>query len=304
MESMPADEQSVISISPAANGVFVQGDGFVSQPQSEVSGTDFDLLLFCSMPLDRSQLSVDFSSAYDRQAHPDPELEQAINKIWDQRVAAQPSLFNGTKFRVSEVGRSDLRLLAVYFPYGGFRRVQDPESKLPTKVSLCLGLTDHRTFVGTNLSSNWPAFLVPSEDDVEKCKHTADPLGNAAIVETADLQIVVLQRSADASLREVVEETGIPASSLSDPLFIGCSRRRQNVRPATFFYLKTALTSAQVLSNYQHAEHSYESTALYTLTPEELVEAAKRMPGCHRGGAALYQLLREYGSKPWLVTPP
>lgn len=113
-------------------------------------------------------------------------------------------------------------------------------------------------------------------------------------------------------IREVVEETGIPSSSLvsqkffpwlhflfccnfdlpegstvfpiifkpfdgisdqcvfliqSDPVFIGCSRRKQNVRPAAFFYVGSALSSAQVLHNYQHAEHTYESTALYTLTP-------------------------------------
>ncbi|KAL2644806.1 hypothetical protein R1flu_012393 [Riccia fluitans] len=320
MESVSGDEESVIAISPT-NGVIIERERSVSKSQSEVKEMDFDLLLICPVPLGRSDLSVDFGSAYDRQAHPDPELEQAINKIWEQRVAAQPSLFNGSKFR-----------------YGGFREVRDSELKIPIKVSLCLGLTDYRTFTGTNLSSKWQEFLVPSGDDLERCRHTGDPLGNAAVVETTDGKIVVLQRSADVGefpgtlvfpgghpepeeagikshkesestnkeelekkiteemfegiIREVVEETGIPASSMTDPVFMGCSRRKQNVRPAVFFYLRTALTSTQVLSNYQHAEHSYESTALYTLSPEELVEVAKRMPGCHQGGAALYQLLR------------
>jgi len=34
-------------------------------------------------------------------------------------------------------------------------------------------------------------------EDVDRCKHTASPLGNGAIVKTADDHIVVLQRGAD-----------------------------------------------------------------------------------------------------------
>ncbi|XXG54905.1 hypothetical protein AAC387_Pa03g2673 [Persea americana] len=41
----------------------------------------------------------------------------------------------------------------------------------------------------------WEKFLVPSEDDSIRCQHTASPLGNAAVVETADKKILVLQRS-------------------------------------------------------------------------------------------------------------
>ncbi|BFI28383.1 hypothetical protein MPTK2_2g18930 [Marchantia polymorpha subsp. ruderalis] len=309
-------DQSADALPPA------NANHFVSWSKSQVMEADFDLLVFCPVPLTRNQLLVDFSAAFDRQPHPDPQLEQAIEKIWELRVAAQPSLFNGTKFR-----------------YGGFREIRNADGKAPVIVSLCLGLTDYRTFVGSNLSSSWQDFLVPTKDDAERCKHTSSPLGNAAIVETADHQIVVLQRSADVGeypgtlvfpgghpepeeagilshsesdkptkaelekriaeemfegiTREVVEETGIPSSALSDPVFIGCSRRKQNVRPAAFFYLKSSLTSDQVLHSYQHAEHFYESTALYTVTPDALIEDAKRMPGCHQGGAALYQLMRE-----------
>jgi len=62
-------------------------------------------------------------------------------------------------------------------------------------VSLHLGLTDYRTFVGTNLNPLWENFLVPSEDDSLRCQHMSDPLGNGAIVETSDEKIIVLQRS-------------------------------------------------------------------------------------------------------------
>ncbi|KDO72998.1 hypothetical protein CISIN_1g0223461mg, partial [Citrus sinensis] len=51
------------------------------------------------------------------------------------------------------------------------------------------------TFVGTNLNPLWEKFLVPSEDDVIQCQHTASPLGNGAVVETSDKKILLLQRS-------------------------------------------------------------------------------------------------------------
>ncbi|KAJ8636949.1 hypothetical protein MRB53_011216 [Persea americana] len=64
-----------------------------------------------------------------------------------------------------------------------------------SNVCLHLGLTDYRTIVGTNLNPLWEKFLVPSEDDSIRCQHTASPLGNAVVVETADKKILVLQRS-------------------------------------------------------------------------------------------------------------
>lgn len=34
-------------------------------------------------------------------------------------------------------------------------------------------------------------------DEAGRCRHTADPLGNGAVVETADHHILILQRSID-----------------------------------------------------------------------------------------------------------
>jgi len=72
----------------------------------------------------------------------------------------------------------------------------DGPSQAPS-VCLHLGLTDYRTFVGTNLNPLWMNFLVTSEDDNVRCQHTSNPLGNGAIVETADKKILLLQRSAN-----------------------------------------------------------------------------------------------------------
>ncbi|KZV23935.1 Nudix hydrolase isoform 1 [Dorcoceras hygrometricum] len=165
------------------------------------------------------QLSVVFDPACDRIPHPDANLENSISEvydvrtgIWDRRVQQNPSLYNGLKFRYGghNIG-------------GGIVSSQEPD------VCLHLGLTDYRTFVGTNLNPRWERFLFPSEawialiiislhqnsgcgnapdiltakeitrvlflDDWRRCQHTSNPLGNGAIVETAEKEIVVLQRS-------------------------------------------------------------------------------------------------------------
>ncbi|XP_024009501.1 nudix hydrolase 9 isoform X2 [Eutrema salsugineum] len=206
-------------------------------------------------------------------------------------------------------------------------------------VCLRLGLTDYRTFVGTNLSSLWERFLVTSEDDSVRCRHTSSPLGNGAVIETSDKKIIVLRRSDnvgefpghyvfpgghpepiavgiddshqlekdgetsellnkkvaqemfDSIINEVVEETGIPASSLSSPLFIGISRRELNVRPAMFFFIKCSHHSDEIPRLYSIAEDGFESTQLHTGSMDELKTMTSRMPGCHHGGFALYELM-------------
>ncbi|XP_057832212.1 nudix hydrolase 9 isoform X2 [Cryptomeria japonica] len=263
----------------------------------------YRLLLACPTGLSRSQVTVDFSSSHDRKPHPDPTIEGSIEE------------------------------------YGGYATSSPTEESIgATKICLCLGLTDYRTFIGTNLSPVWEQFLLPVKDDVEQCKYTSSPLGNGAIVETIDNFILVLRRSHsvgefpghlvfpgghsepeevgisghvytndktfttnlnskisaemfDGIVREVVEEIGVPAQSLSDPIFIGISRRVTNVRPTVFFYIKCSLHSSDIQGLYSKAKDGYESTHLCIMPKYELGTAASEMPGCHQGGFALYDLM-------------
>ncbi|KAF8725697.1 hypothetical protein HU200_020244 [Digitaria exilis] len=283
-------------------------------------GTAFKLLLCCPAGHPRSRVSVTFDQSFDRIPHPDAALEESISEIWNQRLQRNQSLYNGTKFR-----------------YGGSALHYKDDSKQEYCVSLHLGLTDYRTFVGTNLNPLWENFLVPSEDDPVRCQHMSNPLGNGAIVETSDQKIIVLQRSHNVGefpgyyvfpgghsepqeigimghqtdeekiaplseqvsqemfegiIREVVEETGVPASSLADPVFIGVSQREMNVRPTAFFFTKCDIDSSGVNELYCKAQDGYESTKLYAVSVEELRGMSQRMPGCHNGGFALYDLMR------------
>ncbi|XP_020691298.1 nudix hydrolase 9 isoform X2 [Dendrobium catenatum] len=265
-------------------------------------GAAFTLLLSCPDGLPRSRVYVDFGISYDRIPHPDTKLEESINE------------------------------------YGGHTLHHADGADNKSSVCLHLGLTDYRTFVGTNLSPLWENFLVPSKDDSICCQHSASPLGNGAIVKTADKRVLVLQRSLNVGefpgyfvfpgghsepeevgvlfhqmnknstehealndrvsqemfegiVREVVEEIGVPAESLSDPIFIGISRRNLNVRPTAFFFVNCSLKSDEIQQLYSRAQDGYESTQLFDVSMEELLKMSERMPGCHRGGYALYELM-------------
>ncbi|XP_050369910.1 nudix hydrolase 9 isoform X1 [Argentina anserina] len=145
--------------------------------ETETETRPYKLLLSCPSGLSPSQVSVVFDELYDRIPHPDINLENSISEIWDQRVQRNPSLYNGTKFR--------------HRHHIWYNRGPNQESH----VCLHLGLTDYRTFVGTNLNPLWEKFLAPSEDDAIQCQHTSSPMGNGAIVETSDKKVLVLQRS-------------------------------------------------------------------------------------------------------------
>ncbi|GBG60084.1 hypothetical protein CBR_g415 [Chara braunii] len=95
----------------------------------------------------------------------------------------------------------------------------------------------------------------------------------------------------DGIIREVVEETGVPEEFLSDPLLLGISCRRVNVRLAAFFFVGCSLTAAQALECYKTAVDGYESTGLRALTREELWNVGKNMPGDHAGGTELYKIM-------------
>ncbi|KAL6967435.1 Nudix hydrolase 9 [Sarracenia purpurea var. burkii] len=283
----------------------------------------YKLLLTCPSGLSPSQVSVVFDEAYDRIPHPEISLEESISEIWDQRSQQNASLYNATKFR-----------------YGGHVFHIRGDSNQAHHVCLNLGLTDYRTFVGTNLNPLWEKFLVPSEDDCLRCKHMSSSLGNGAVVETSDKRILVLQRSYnvgefpghyvfpgghpepqevgivshpydkdsnnaelinrklsqemfDSIIREVVEEIGVPSTSLCNPAFIGISRRVLNVRPTAFFFIKCSLPSKEIQQLYSTAQDGYESTQLYTVSVSDLENITSKMPGCHQGGFALYKLMVE-----------
>ncbi|MQM12343.1 hypothetical protein Taro_045265, partial [Colocasia esculenta] len=265
-----------------------------------VPGCAYKLLLSCPAGLSRSQVYVDFAASYDRISHPDGNLEKSIAEYGDSILKSRDDVSRGNC------------------------------------VCLKLGLTDYRTFVGTNLNPLWENFLVPSEETSDKkilvlqrssnvgefpgyfvfpgghsepkevgiSAHTTDePLTDLVL-----LNQKVAEEMFDGIIREVVEEIGVPVSSLAvlmltslqanvqtHPVFIGISLRELNVRPTAFFFLKCNLESEEVHKLYSSAQDGYESTQLYAMSKSDIDSVTLKIPGCHRGGYALYNLMTASG---------
>lgn len=79
--------------------------------------------------LTRQNLQVRLSSAYNRKALPEP-YESQINDLWQERVKKNPTLWNGTKFRIESVNEID------------------------DYVTFNIGITSYKDFIGTNWSPN------------------------------------------------------------------------------------------------------------------------------------------------------
>jgi hypothetical protein len=82
------------------------------------------------------QVAVEFARKYDRLPH--NVFDGAMEMEWARRLAANPLLFNGSKFRLHSFG-----------PPVGDRAC----------VTLRLGLTNYKEFIGTNMSPLSPSML-------------------------------------------------------------------------------------------------------------------------------------------------
>jgi hypothetical protein len=116
-------------------------------------------------------LTVHFDpAAYARSPHPDPRTEASIAVRWERSVAANPSLFNASKFR-----------------YAGCNVATVGGSRGRMSLVIRLGLTDYATFQGTH--------GVPHPLVTFGVESLARPFGNAVVVETMDGYIPFLIRS-------------------------------------------------------------------------------------------------------------
>lgn len=89
-----------------------------------------------------------------------------IEDVWATRLANNPKLFNGTKFRFDSTVASE---------------------RQPT---INLGLTDYKSFLGTNLVESWASL----RDSAGKGSHLASPLGNGAVVKSANQTCSLMDR--------------------------------------------------------------------------------------------------------------
>jgi len=243
---------------------------------------------------------------YGVKSHPREEVMQHIEGIWDARFAANPRIFNGSKFRLADV------------KYGA-------NNKEEKTLKLCIGLTNYKSFLGTNCTPD-DSFYARLLDD-GKCLlgvergFIADPLGVGSITLTKDNKFLVLERSHNTSeyqgyidppaghaeparagwdiaadvqpdkpefesafmkelffsiKDEIVQEVNLPIESLSEPLLCAVIRQvgPSRSRPNAVFLVRCNLSEAQVRELYERGgTEKDESVALHALSRDDLVLA-------------------------------
>ncbi|CAM9420606.1 unnamed protein product [Ectocarpus sp. 13 AM-2016] len=186
-------------------------------------GAEYLLEPALETPLRRDQVRVDVAEAYSRKPHPDPE----------EQLAKNPLLFNGSKFRLAGFStegdrKSSATATGTANAAGGAvsdttdscdggggggrhtpplppltnaarRRSRSPTSSSPRtrKLRLRLGLTDYRTFRGTNWSPSAARLAADSARDHPwlEAAYLSQKLGVGAVVETKDGFLLSLCRS-------------------------------------------------------------------------------------------------------------
>ncbi|KAK4536825.1 hypothetical protein CDCA_CDCA09G2850 [Cyanidium caldarium] len=219
-------------------------------------------------------LVCDDPSRFARLPHPDAQVESTIDSRWqEQQQRLGKHLWNGSKFRLGAV----------------YTRHDRPTNDHP--LCLCLGRTDYRAHQGTTLA---PDALRRFRSDVPGAPdcHLANALGNAAVVITADDNVVCQRRrdsigeaggrwvlpgghpepanvDTDAGTAprrtverelfesvadEVREELAVPAEALSPVAFLGVVRRVADHRVTYAAQLHTTLTTEQVRAHWQRGD--------------------------------------------------
>nr|XP_018625586.1 nudix hydrolase 9 isoform X9 [Nicotiana tomentosiformis] len=237
--------------------------------------------------------TVVFNEASDRIPHPDSSLEQSISEVWDARDRQNSSLYDGTKFR-GFVGTNLSPIWERYLVPSEDDCIQWQHTSSPLGNGAVVETSDKKILVlqRINKVGEFPGYFVfpgghPEPQEVGIISHD----GFQELNQGRTINSKVSQEMFDSIVCEVVEETGAPANSLSSPIFIGISRRVLNVRPTAFFFIKCNLQSDEIQQLYSSAQNGFVSTQLYAVSMSDLENTASKMPGCHRGGFALYKLM-------------
>uniref|UniRef100_A0A8C5G565 Nudix (nucleoside diphosphate linked moiety X)-type motif 22 n=1 Tax=Gouania willdenowi TaxID=441366 RepID=A0A8C5G565_GOUWI len=252
----------------------------------------------------------------------DPALERHIEEVWTARLAKEPWLFNGTKFRLHS-----------------FRDVPS----IRPLLTLTLGLTCYKDYLGTNWSSQVEELRQRGEVEYgDPLALLAQPLGVGAVLFTHDGHVVLIRRSqrvAEAGgqldipgghpepevgwmmdgcgvrdvlsmicvlpeavvselfssvCAEIRDEVNVPLCSLTAPILMGVALNHTSAgRPSAEFYVSCSLTSDEVRSLYwKGGAEAHESTDIVFLSRTQLHRSSplwSELCPSAKGAVMLYQ---------------
>ncbi|RLN87577.1 hypothetical protein BBJ28_00005874 [Nothophytophthora sp. Chile5] len=133
-------------------------------------------------PFLREQVRVRLSPRFGRLPHPDAAVEAAVARSWDEFRRRSPRVFNASKFRLA---RWRAR---------------------PGALELQCGVTDYRTYLGTCCSSLAPRLLADAPR-ADAFAFLSRKVGVAAVLETADAHVALIQRSRSVGMYQDLYDT-------------------------------------------------------------------------------------------------
>ena len=141
---------------------------------SETAMSDPDVEIMLSISgggISRDKMLVNVSEKFNRRILPE-SFEKDIERIWRERQAKNPKLWNGSKFRLASA-------------------VQTNDT-----VTLDLGITGYKDFIGTNWSPRANELLqLGLEKKQNSQTFMSDALGVGSIVETNDHFFILIRRT-------------------------------------------------------------------------------------------------------------
>ncbi|XP_046571099.1 uridine diphosphate glucose pyrophosphatase NUDT22-like [Haliotis rubra] len=268
---------------------------------------DTDIMYVCRSNLVlRSQMRVILSETYNRKRLPEA-MEHNVETVWSDRLAKNPKLYNGTKFRIDSVSIEG------------------------DALTVNLGVTCYKEYIGSNWSPNVELYQTLGRQYCNNPQvYLSDPLGVGSFVLTSDNRVILLRRSVhcgeapglwdvpgghaepeelvgkksfeeidvssmdsqavtdeifDSILREIRDEVNLPQSSLSDPELLGIARNTTSAsRPSMEFLVRCSLKSEEVVSRYQQGNQAEadESTSIKMLPLEDAVVLETKNPDLWR----------------------
>jgi hypothetical protein len=136
------------------------------------------------------------SPAASRTLHADPAYEQQIATQWSAQIAAQPQLFNGSKFRLSHYTETPASSTAALHASTANTATVAAAVQQRRSIALHIALTDYRTFRGTEWAPHSSQLRSDgASQHGSECAHLSRKLGVSCALLTADGCLVLIVRS-------------------------------------------------------------------------------------------------------------
>ncbi|DBA00399.1 TPA: hypothetical protein N0F65_012930 [Lagenidium giganteum] len=147
------------------------------------------------MPVHQRDTRIRLSPLFSRKPHPDAAIEASFESIWADAVAANPRIFNASKFRLHEWVWSSTAAGALS-PSSSSMAQSASAAATPLQLELSLGLTDYKTYLTTCCSTHVTRLLRDGQAlHQDAYAFLSRKVGVSGVVETSNGHLAFIRRS-------------------------------------------------------------------------------------------------------------